>query len=179
MTLLSTGSERRSLNICCGSDLYLRGGLGLPRGGGDESLRDTEQKTVGPSHAKIRKIARAPVIWDPIVYKNMKPYSNSENLETLILCVFFYIRRHHLLSTVYCAISLQNDTKNGGFSRKKQKKQYVFHSFQHLFFYLAQPVWIPKSCDVTIFGGLAAYDRCTERTDTEYEDAGHRIQADR
>lgn len=32
------------------------GGLGRPSGGGSESLRDTEQKTVGPSRVKIRKI---------------------------------------------------------------------------------------------------------------------------
>ena len=93
------------------------GGWGCP-GGGSESLWDAEQKTVGPSRVKIRKIARAPVIWDPTVYKNMKPYSGSDNSESLNLCGFSYIRRHLLLSSAPCAISLQNNMKNGGFSRK-------------------------------------------------------------
>jgi len=93
-------------------------GAGATAGGGSESLRDAEQKTVGPSRVKIRKIARAPVIWDPTVYKNMKPYSGSDNSESLNLCGFSYIRRHLLLSSAPCAISLQNNMKNGGFSRK-------------------------------------------------------------
>ena len=40
------------------------GGWGCP-GGGSESLRDTEQKTVGPSRVKKREIAGPPVSRDP------------------------------------------------------------------------------------------------------------------
>ena len=38
---------------------------GAAPGGGSESLRDTEQKTVGPSRVKKREIAGPPVIRDP------------------------------------------------------------------------------------------------------------------
>ena len=40
-------------------------GAGAAPGGGSESLRDTEQKTVGPSHAYFRKIGSPPSVWDP------------------------------------------------------------------------------------------------------------------
>ena len=36
-------------------------GAGAAPGGGSESLRDTEQKTVGPSRVKNREIAGPPV----------------------------------------------------------------------------------------------------------------------
>lgn len=40
-------------------------GLGAAPGGGSESLRDTEQKTVGPSRVKKREIAGPLVNRDP------------------------------------------------------------------------------------------------------------------
>ena len=40
-------------------------GAGATAGGGSESLREGEQKTVGPFFTKIRKIAGSPVILGP------------------------------------------------------------------------------------------------------------------
>jgi hypothetical protein len=45
--------------------VYLSGGAGATAGGGSESLRDAEQKTVGPSRVKKREFAGPPVYWDP------------------------------------------------------------------------------------------------------------------
>lgn len=119
MTLLSTGTERRPLNICCGSDLYIRGaglGAGAAPGGGSESLRDTEQKTVGPSYANFRKIGSPPSVWDPesgeklpkgfaVAFTKMSVFRKLE----ISAAIRHSIRIRHL-------VSLQIVLENGDFS---------------------------------------------------------------
>ena len=66
------------------------GGWGCP-GGGSESLRDTEQKTVGPSRVKIREIARGgySMNYFQIILTALQNRFMSQ--ETMIYRVFSYV----------------------------------------------------------------------------------------
>ena len=82
-----------STSIDCGSGVYLWGGLGAGAapGGGSESLRDTEQKTVGPSRVKIREIARGgySMNYFQIILTALQNRFMSQ--ETMIYRVFSYV----------------------------------------------------------------------------------------
>ena len=107
-----------STSIDCDSGVNLRSGVraGAAPGGGSESLRDTEHKTVGPSYANFRKIGSPPSVWDPesgeklpkgfaVAFTKMSVFRKLE----ISAAIRHPIRIRHL-------VSLQIVLENGDFS---------------------------------------------------------------